>query len=218
MSSVDLNINSNKDLQRYLKYDVALEFITRAYYNILGNDINKYIIDNNLIDQPVSITTVSNVKQSSEHANDIYVLIEVFNNNALIGHMTIHLINNVIRSRVNKGPIHITNNTNVRRCERVRLTRRTPNNLLNGFTFTDGTRVTYGHKLERPLSIVRDAIFAILNEYFNPSSQKSLTNNIYSHSAIPLLILYARRIENNNRSIGGKYKKQQRTLKLKKKI
>ena len=70
MSSVEQNINSNKDLQRYLKYNTALEFITRAQLNILGNDINNYLLNNNLIDPSLLLHIVSSVKKSSEQAND----------------------------------------------------------------------------------------------------------------------------------------------------
>jgi hypothetical protein len=70
MSSVEQNINSNKDLQRYLKYNTALEFITRAQLNILGNDINNYLLNNNLIDPSLLLHIVSSVKN---HQNRLMI-------------------------------------------------------------------------------------------------------------------------------------------------
>lgn len=132
-----------------------------------------------------------------------------------MGHATLHLIKNNIKSNTHSGPIHIVNNMNNMRRQRLTLKKRNSSTINGGIEFIPGTCV-HGHcKIVGKLQIIMDSIIHVLNLYFNPNTRHSLAIHYNTSLITDDIITFARRIEYLNNLSKYNRKQYNRTQKMK---
>lgn len=213
-------IESSVSIRQYLTYDTALELLTRASNNIIGNDIYKYLIANNIIHRNDGYIILSELKKSPKYSNpsDIYIIIKIRqkqhnNPSKKIGHITLHLNRTDLNNYIHKGATHIINNRSTTKCTRIIISRRTSVGIDGGLVFSLGSNV-YTHPIDYPLPDITNGVLYVLNTYFTPSNQMSITNLIYKHNATEEVIEFAQEILPNRRKYGGTFtRKRMRKMK-----
>lgn len=200
MSTASHNINSQQLAYKYLKGPVLIEFLARARYNILGNDIINYL-NNSMGYSTDNLIIWSDVRESPYYSDpsDIYIVISVIERitNKPLGHVTLHLVKEILSYNSHAGPIHIVNNINRAKRRRIALTQRT-NNIRNGILFEQGSCTIPNCRLNDTITIISPGIMYILNQYFNSNSVMSLQNPIASHLVDSYIITIANTIDRFN--------------------
>lgn len=199
MSTASQNIQSQHLIYDYLKGNILIEFLIRADNTMLSYDIQEHIRINGTYPNFNTLRIKSKLKISNKYNSDIYILIEAYDNTGKVGHATIHLIKNVINSNAHSGPVHIVNNQSNRRRQRLTVKQRNNSNITKGIEFIPGTCMYNNCTIINKMKLIMDSILYILNAYFNPSDNLSLTklrNNRYPPAHI---IQLANRIEQLNR-------------------
>jgi hypothetical protein len=215
MAAIVTNIESQNLVYKYLeRSDVLYEFLLRAYLNLLGKQIQDEIAANNQFDGYDNIEIFSKIiKSTSSRYLDIYVVIEFKfkNDKTQFGHVTFHLIKNMLNPIFGDGPMHVGNDRGdpKRRRWKFRVTKKVENNIFQGLDFSIGSCAIPGCHVEEPIPQIVTSVLKILNQYFDPSSLLSLTNKSPESAVInPLLISYVNEILRNNvvqrRTRGGK--------------
>jgi hypothetical protein len=177
------NIESMNLIYKYLERNqLLIEFLYRVENGILAKHISDDIIINNQFPGYENIETTCRLEVSNSFTQpDIYVYIRFIYRQTknIIGHISLHMIKKTINNPAKEdGPLHIVNDRSGRRRQRIRVSKRVENNINMGLVFSVGGCVYHKCEVEEPMPQSLD----ILNKYFNPSDELSLSNNIKSDS------------------------------------
>jgi hypothetical protein len=204
------NLKTNIDIQFYIyKYldraNVLFEFLYRAIEKaepksgIVISEFSKHILEDIQVNNPFpgNNTIKISTEISKSNPTDIYIIVKFkFENappNQTFGHMTFHLLNNVINPTYGDGPLHIVNERSDKRRQKLRLRKIDTSDTYKGLVFSIGGCKVHKCTVGEPLPQLALSVINVLNRYFNPTDALSLLNKIdpsHTDSELHSLVRY----------------------------
>lgn len=170
------NTETHKYFYYYLTRTKLNELMWRVENGRFMADVHKKMFENNIKDQYITIA----IKESPTN-NDVYIVIDLYVLHEHIGHITFHLIPYNFRKGT-IGPLHIKNKKQT--TTRIRVTRKQGQHPY--IKVSVGSDIPGSSPLNNRVISITNFVFEILNDYFDPKSQNSLSRITYKRDQ-PLL-------------------------------
>ncbi len=211
MSAAAGNADSHRYLDEQLTFRTLYELMYRANGLLFARHIQGCAIEHGLPwgEHGYNVKTFMGESRQSREIPDIYMIIDLYWQDVLIGHITFHLVPNSIYPYSSNSRLHIKSQTSNRRTRRFRITS-VP--ATGDLLFSLGSMVVQGYNIGDQLHPICECILAVLNKYFtnanpDPLSLKNALTSDYTNarllSYIDTIARYNRRVRRGGQNGGA---------------
>lgn len=209
MSAAAGNAESHRYLDEQLTFHTLYELMYRAHRIHFKRHIQHCAIEHGLPwgEHGYSVITHMGVSPHTREIPDVYMIIDIYWQDEIIGHITFHLVPNSIAPHASNSRLHIKAQKSNRRTRRIRVTP-----VAGDLFFSLGTTVVQGYNIDDNLKPISECILAVLNKYFtntnpDPLSLKNPLTPDYSDarliSYIDTIARFNRHVRRGGQSGGG---------------